>query len=76
MPRGYAGAPIRGGSGSALMLVAHGRSSALAGTVHGFSLAFLAGAAMLVLPAVAGAVFVTARPKDLPTGAGLVAATA
>ena len=61
---------------TASYLVAHGRSSALAGTVHGFSLAFLAGAAMLVLAAVASAVFVTARPKDLPTEAGLVAATA
>ena len=62
---------------TASYLVAHGPSSALAGTVHGFSLAFLAGAAMLVLGAAASAVFVTARPEDLPTEAGgLVPATA
>ena len=61
---------------TATYIAAHGRASALAGTVHGFSVAFLAGAAMLVLGAVASAVFVTARPKDLPTEAGLVAATA
>ena len=61
---------------TASYIVAHGRSSALAGTVHGFSLAFLAGSAMLVLAAVASAVFVTARPQDLPTEAGLVPATA
>jgi len=58
-------------------LVVHGPSSALAGTVHGFTLAFLAGAGMLVLGAIASAVFVTARSEDLPTEAGgLAPATA
>jgi len=62
---------------TASYLVAHGPSSALAGTVHGFALAFLAGAGMLVLGAVASAVFVTARPKDLaPEAGGLAPATA
>ena len=50
-------------------LIAHGPSSALAGTVHGFALAFLAGAGMLVLGAAAER-GLRHRPIQGPPGRG------
>ncbi len=60
---------------TASYLVTHGPGSALAGVVHGYSLAFTAGAGMLVLGAIVSAVFVTARPQDIPSEGGALAAT-
>ena len=51
---------------TATYIAAHGPASAPAGVVHGFSVAFALGAGMLLLAALASAVFVTARPRDLP----------
>jgi predicted MFS family arabinose efflux permease len=45
---------------------AHGPAFAQAGVVHGFSVALGVGAAFLLLAAIVSAVFVTARPTDLP----------
>ncbi len=54
-------------SATAGFIVAHGRGSVAAGTVHGFAVAFAIGAGFLALAAIVSAVFVTAHGDDLPT---------
>jgi predicted MFS family arabinose efflux permease len=56
-------------SATATFIVAHGRGSFAAGTVHGFAVAFAIGAGFLALAAIASAVFVTAHGDDLPAPA-------
>jgi hypothetical protein len=50
-------------------IATHGRPSAAAGVVHGFSMALAVGAGFLALAAIVSAVFVTARTGDLPDAA-------
>jgi EmrB/QacA subfamily drug resistance transporter len=47
-------------------IAVHGLGLSQAGLVHGFTVAFAVGAALLALGAIVSAVFVTARPSDLP----------
>ncbi len=54
---------------TASFIVAHGRGSVAAGTVHGFAVAFAIGAGFLALGAIVSAVFVTAHGDDLPNPA-------
>ena len=56
-------------SATASFIVAHGRGSVAAGTVHGFAVAFALGAGFLALAAIVSAVFVTAHGDDLPAQA-------
>jgi EmrB/QacA subfamily drug resistance transporter len=56
-------------SATAGFIVAHGRGSVAAGTVHGFAVAFALGAGFLALGAIVSAVFVTAHGDDLPAPA-------
>jgi hypothetical protein len=58
-------------SATASFIVAHGRGSVAAGTVHGFAVAFAIGAGFLALAALVSAVFVTAHGDDLPTPAAM-----
>ena len=53
-------------SATASYIVAHGRGSVAAGTVHGFAVAFAVGAGFLALAALVSAVLVTAHGDDLP----------
>jgi predicted MFS family arabinose efflux permease len=50
-------------------IAAHGREFVPAGLVHGYSIAFALGAGMLLLAALASAVFVEGRPSDTPAAA-------
>jgi hypothetical protein len=56
---------------TASFIVAHGRGSVAAGTVHGFAVAFAIGAGFLALGAIVSAVFVTAHGDDLPAQAAV-----
>jgi EmrB/QacA subfamily drug resistance transporter len=47
-------------------IAVHGVALSQAGLVHGFTVAFAVGAALLALGAIVSAVFVTARASDLP----------
>ncbi len=47
-------------------IAVHGVALSQAGLVHGFTVAFAVGAALLALGAIVSAVFVTARTSDLP----------
>jgi hypothetical protein len=62
-------------SATASFIIAHGRGSIAAGTVHGFAVAFAIGAGFLALAAIVSAVFVTAHGDDLPTPEAVPAAT-
>jgi EmrB/QacA subfamily drug resistance transporter len=51
---------------TASYIAAHGRAFAQAGVVHGFAVGIGVGAGFLLLAAIVSAVFVTARPTELP----------
>jgi predicted MFS family arabinose efflux permease len=61
---------------TASYIAAHGRAASQAGVVHGFSVAFALGAAMLLGAAVVSAIFVTARRQELGGGFAVAPATA
>jgi hypothetical protein len=54
---------------TAAYVTAHGRAFTEAGVVHGFSVAFAVGSALLLLAAITSAVFVTVRRDDLAVAA-------
>jgi hypothetical protein len=59
---------------TASYLVAHGAAATEAAFVHGYSVAFAVGAALLAVGAIVSAVFISAGPSEVPTADAVAAA--